>query len=308
MNKDLIFSADETDADTRLDIYISENIPEFTRSFLKKHIEAENVTVNGKPQKAGFKLKAGDSVFVKQVESQIPDILPEKIDIDIVYEDDDLIVVNKPKGMVVHPAAGHYSATLVNALMYHCGGRLSGINGILRPGIVHRIDMDTSGILVAAKNDKAHKGLSEQFACHSITRVYEAVTVNVLKEDTLDINKPIGRSLNDRKKMCVTEKNSKPAITHIKVVERFGANTFIEARLETGRTHQIRVHMAYMGYPLVGDTVYGSAKDKYKTGGQALFAKTLGFVHPATGEYIEFQAERPLYMENLLLKLRGGKA
>ena len=300
----LILQAEDVDADSRLDVFVSDNISEFTRSFLKKHIESGAVTVNGKSQKVGYKLKGGDIVHVAPIENIIPDILAENIPLDILHEDPDIIVVNKPKGMVVHPAAGHYSGTLVNALMYHCKDELSGINGYLRPGIVHRIDMDTSGVIVAAKNDKAHKHLAEQFALHSIKRVYEAITINIIKDDTLDIDKPIGRHHTDRKKMCVTDKNSRNAITHIKVIERFTANTFIEARLETGRTHQIRVHMAHIGHPLVGDIVYGPAKDKYKTNGQALFAKSLGFIHPSGGDYIEFEAERPEYMEQLLDKLR----
>ena len=305
MDGDLVLQAEDVDADSRLDVFVSDNIVEFTRSFLKKHIESGNITVNGKAQKAGYKLKAGDIIFVSRIENMIPDILQENIALDIIYEDMDIIVINKPKGMVVHPAAGHYSGTLVNALMYHCKNELSGINGYLRPGIVHRIDMDTSGVIVAAKNDKAHKSLAEQFAVHSINRVYEAICVNIVKEDNIDIDKPIGRHPVDRKKMCITDKNSRNAVTHIKVIERFHANTFVEARLETGRTHQIRVHMAHMGHPLVGDMVYGSSKDKYKTEGQALFAKSLGFIHPSTGDYIEFDAERPEYLENLLKKLRG---
>ena len=305
MEEDLILQAEDVDADSRLDVFVADNIGDFTRSFFKKHIENGNITVNGKVQKASYKLKSGDIIHVKRIENIVPDILAEDIALDILYEDKDIIVINKPKGMVVHPAAGHYSGTMVNALMYHCKNELSGINGYLRPGIVHRIDMDTSGILVAAKSDNAHKSLAEQFSKHSINRVYEAVTINIIKEDIIDINKPIGRHPIDRKKMCVTDKNSRNAVTHIKVIERFTVNTFIEARLETGRTHQIRVHLAHMGYPLAGDTVYGPAKDKYKIDGQALFAKSLGFIHPATGNYIEFEAKRPEYMEKLLTKLRG---
>ena len=305
MEDDLILQAEDVDADSRLDVFVADNIGEFTRSFLKKHIENGNISVNGKVQKASYKLKPSDIVYVKRIENIIPDILAENIALDILFEDKDIIVINKPKGMVIHPAAGHYSGTLVNALMYHCKNELSGINGYLRPGIVHRIDMDTSGIIVAAKSDNAHKNLAEQFAAHSIKRVYEAVAINIIKEDNINIDKPIGRHAIDRKKMCVTDKNSRNAVTHIKVIERFSANTFIEARLETGRTHQIRVHMAYIGHPLAGDLVYGPAKDKYKTDGQALFAKSLGFIHPATGEYIEFEAKRPEYMEKLLTKLRG---
>jgi len=304
MDTDLILNAEDVDADSRLDVFVSENISEFTRSFLKKHIESGCIKVNGKIQKAGYKLKSGDIIYIEAIKNIIPDILEEDIPLDILYEDIDIIVINKPKGMVVHPAAGHYTGTVVNALMCHCKNELSGINGYLRPGIVHRIDMDTSGVIIAAKNDKAHKNLAEQFALHSINRVYEAVTINVIKDDNLDIDKPIGRHSVDRKKMCVTDKNSRNAVTHIKVIERFNANTFIEARLETGRTHQIRVHMAHIGHPLLGDIVYGPAKDKYKLNSQALFAKSLGFIHPSSGDYMEFEAPRPEYMESLLKKLR----
>ena len=300
MSENLILTADSADNDLRLDSFIAVNCEGLSRSFLKKHITEGNVTVGGKPQKAGYRIKSGDVVSVAPYPGTVPDILPENIPLDIVYEDDCLILLNKPKGMVVHPAAGHFSGTLVNALMYHAKDKLSTINGVLRPGIVHRIDMDTSGLIIVAKNDIAHKSLSDQLSSRKIKKIYEAVAIGVVKEGSLDINKPIGRSERDRKKMCVTGKNSKEAVTRIRVIERFKAATFIEAELITGRTHQIRVHMAHLGHPLIGDKVYGPEKSKYKLTGQALFAKTMGFTHPVTGEYMEFEAPRPEYMDNLL--------
>jgi len=305
MSNDLVLYAKEEDAGVRLDVFISANKEDLSRSFLKKHIESGKVTVSGMLQKAGYKLRSGDIVRISPCPNLTPDIEPENIPLDILYEDKDIVVINKPKGMVVHPAAGHYSGTLVNALMYHCKGDLSGINGVLRPGIVHRIDMDTSGLLVVAKNDNAHQSLSEQFSTRKVKKIYEALTLGVIKEDGFSINKPIGRSERDRKKMCVTNKNSKEAVTNIRVIERFLGSTFIEAELITGRTHQIRVHLAHMGHPLLGDTVYGSEKSKYKLEGQALFAKILGFFHPITEEFMEFEAKRPEYMEDLIGKLRG---
>ena len=299
-HESLIFAVKTSDVGARLDVFISENCAALSRSFLKKQIDSGLVTVNGRPEKASYKLRAADVVKMTEPVDIIPDILPEAIELDVLYEDDAIIVINKPKGMVVHPAPGHFSGTLVNALMHHCKGSLSSINGVLRPGIVHRIDMDTSGLIVAAKNDIAHKNLSEQLSARKVKKIYEALTINVIKEDSIQINKPIGRSERDRKKMRVTDKNSKEAITNIKVIERFRANTFIEAELITGRTHQIRVHMAHLGYPLLGDTVYGPEKCRYKLEGQALFAKVLGFVHPISGEYVEFEAERPEYMKELL--------
>ena len=229
---------------------------------------------------------------------------PENIPLDILYEDDDLLVVNKPKGMVVHPAAGHSSGTLVNAVLYHCRGNLSGINGVLRPGIVHRIDMDTTGALVICKSDFAHQSLAEQLSVHSITRKYRAIVHGNLKEDEGTIEGPIGRHPTDRKKMAINYKNGKDAVTHYKVLERFGQATYVECRLETGRTHQIRVHMASIGHPLLGDTVYGSSKNPYHLEGQALHAMILGFVHPRTCEYMEFTAPLPEYFVKLLSKLR----
>ena len=298
------FVVTHDDVGKRLDVFVSENYSELSRSFLKKHIELGQVNVNGKPEKASYKLKEHDEVTLIEPEEVVPDILPEDIPLDIVYEDDAIIVINKPKGMVTHPAPGHYSQTLVNALMYHCRDSLSSINGVLRPGIVHRLDMDTSGLIVVAKNDIAHRDLSEQISERRVKKIYEAITLNIIKDDNLHINKPIGRSERDRKKMRVTDKNSKKAITNVKVIERFRANTFVEAELVTGRTHQIRVHLAHLGYPLLGDSVYGAEKCRYRLQGQALFARTLGFLHPVSGEYVEFCAPRPEYMEKLLRGFR----
>ncbi len=293
----LEFTAEEAGA--RLDKFISEQTEgEITRSAAVKLIEDGNCTVNGKQVQKNYKLKAGDKVTVEIPEAVDVDILPENIPLDIVYEDNDLLVVNKPKGMVVHPAPGHYSGTLVNALMYHCKDSLSGINGEIRPGIVHRIDKDTSGLLIVAKNDTAHKGLAAQIKEHSFTREYEAVVNGAVKEDGV-VNAPIGRHKTDRKKMCVTTENSREAVTHYFVIERFTDSTHLRLRLETGRTHQIRVHMAYIGHSVAGDEFYGNGKPKSLMG-QCLHAKKIGFVHPVTGEYLEFDSELPEYFKKFL--------
>lgn len=281
----------------RLDKLIAD-MTELSRSAAARLIEDGAVTVDGKPANKKDTPKEGAVVVIELPEPQSVDILPENIPIEIVYEDDDLLVVNKPKGMVVHPAAGHYSGTLVNALMFHCGDSLSGINGEIRPGIVHRIDKDTSGLLMVAKNDFAHIGLSEQIKDHSFTREYEAVVCGAVKEDGT-VNAPIGRSKNDRKKMCVTLENSREAVTHYSVLRRYAGYTHLRVRLETGRTHQIRVHMAYKGNPVAGDEVYGNGKPKWLEG-QCLHAKKLGFVHPRTGEYMEFESELPEYFTKFL--------
>ncbi len=286
----------------RLDKLISEQT-ELSRSAAAKLIEEGAVLVDGKPANKKDTPKSGALVEITLPEPQSVDILPEDIPIEIVYEDDDLLVVNKPKGMVVHPAAGHYSGTLVNALMFHCGDSLSGINGEIRPGIVHRIDKDTSGLLMVAKNDLAHIGLSEQIKDHSFTREYEAVVCGAVKEDGT-VNAPIGRSKNDRKKMCVTLENSREAVTHYSVIRRYSGYTHLRVRLETGRTHQIRVHMAYKGNPVAGDEVYGNGKPKWLNG-QCLHAKKLGFVHPRTGEYMEFESELPEYFTKFLRTIEG---
>ena len=274
---------------------------EITRSFAAKLIEDGNCTVNGSAVSKNYKLKVGDTVCVQLPEPQVTNILPEDIPLDIVYEDADLLVVNKPKGMVVHPAHGHYSETLVNALMFHCGNSLSGINGELRPGIVHRIDMNTSGLLIVAKSDAAHKGLAEQIKEHSFTREYEAVVCGCIKEGGT-VNAPIGRSKSDRKKMCVTAENSREAVTHYSVIGNYRNYTHLRLRLETGRTHQIRVHMAYIGHPVAGDDVYGSGKPASLCG-QCLHAKHIGFTHPITGEWLEFESELPEYFTNFLKNL-----
>ena len=237
-------------------------------------------------------------------EPEEPEILPEDIPLDILYEDSDVILINKPKNMVVHPAAGHYTGTLVNALMYHCRGDLSGINGVLRPGIVHRIDKDTTGVLIVCKNDRAHNALAEQLKKHSITRKYRAIVCGNLKEDEGTVDAPLGRHPQDRKKMAIVRSGGKRAVTHYRVLERFGNDTYIECQLETGRTHQIRVHMASLGHPLLGDEIYGRAKSPFKLEGQTLHAMVLGFIHPTTGEYMEFEAPLPEYFEKLLEKLR----
>lgn len=290
------------DSKKRLDMYILENLENITRSYIKNLIDSGNIRVNEKIQKSGYALKEGDSIDVKIPEEKQSDIKPENIKLDIVYEDDDIIIVNKEKGMVVHPANGNYSGTMVNSLMYSHKTNLSSINGVIRPGIVHRIDKDTSGILVVAKNDNAHKELSKQFKDHSINRKYIALVKGIIKEDNLDIDLPIGRSNKDRKKMAVTDKNSKRAVTHISVLKRYyNSNvTLIEASLETGRTHQIRVHMAYYGHPLVGDEIYGKKDSKFKVNGQMLHAKVLGFIHPSTKKYVEFESSLPDEFEHIL--------
>lgn len=301
------FKITEENKGKRLDIFLSENIDNITRSYIKTLIEEENVFVNEKKQKSGYLLRVNDNITINIPESKEADILPEKIDLDIMYEDDDVIIINKKKGMVVHPANGNYTGTMVNSLMNSHKDKLSSINGVVRPGIVHRIDKDTSGILVVAKNDNAHKILSDQFKVHSITRKYIALVKGIIKEDEMNINLPIGRNPKDRKKMAVTYKNSKEAITHIRVLKRYyNSNlTLIEAVLETGRTHQIRVHMAYKNHPLLGDEVYGKKDNTYKMQGQMLHAKVLGFVHPTTGKYIEFESDLPSEFKELLEKLEN---
>ena len=293
-------------AGTRIDKFLSLTLEDTSRSYLQKMIDDGDVLVNQCTVKSNYKLKENDSVTVSPKEPVILNIAPENIPLDILYEDDDILIVNKPKGMVVHPSAGHNEGTLVNALLYHCQGRLSTINGVIRPGIVHRIDMDTTGVLVVCKNDVAHQNLSDQLKVHSITRKYRAIVWHNIKEDTGTVHKTIGRHPVDRKKMAADVKNGKDAITHYRVLERLGGNyTYIECTLETGRTHQIRVHMASIGHPLLGDPLYGVHGDKFKNlQGQVLHAMVLGFIHPTTKEYVEFEAPLPDYFVELLTKLR----
>lgn len=300
----LIVSPEE--AGVRIDKYLAEQLPDITRSYLQKLLKDGSVQMNGKPVKTSTKTAAGAVIELTIPEPEEPEILPEDIPLDILYEDSDVILINKPKDMVVHPAAGHYTGTLVNALMYHCKGDLSGINGVLRPGIVHRIDKDTTGVLIVCKNDKAHNALAEQLKEHSITRKYRAIVCGNLKEDEGTVDAPLGRHPQDRKKMAIVRTGGKRAVTHYRVLERFGNYTYIECQLETGRTHQIRVHMASLGHPLLGDEVYGRVKSPFKLEGQTLHAMVLGFIHPTTGEYMEFEAPLPEYFEKLLEKLRRG--
>lgn len=289
----------------RIDRFLAEKYPDFSRSYLQKLLKDQAVSVEGRPVKANYKVQPGAEIRIEIPELEPLDIKPEAIPLDILYEDEYLLVINKPKGMVVHPAAGHTEGTLVNAVMAHCGENLSGINGVLRPGIVHRIDKDTTGALLVCKEDSVHRDLAEQLKEHSIKRRYRAVVRGNLKEDKGTVEGPIGRHPTDRKKMAVNHKNGKSAVTHYRVLERFGQYTYVECRLETGRTHQIRVHMSSIGHPLLGDTVYGSARDPFHLQGQALHAMILGFCHPVTNDYMEFEAPLPEYFLKLLEKLRN---
>ncbi len=297
----------ESQAGIRVDKFLAIEFPELSRSYLQKLIKEGLVTINEESIKANYKVNAYDVLKMTEPDLKEPDILAENIPLDILYEDEDLLIVNKPKGMVVHPSAGHYSGTLVNALMYHCKDGLSGINGVLRPGIVHRIDMDTTGSLLVCKNDFTHNDVAAQLKEHSIKRVYHAIVHGVLKEDEGTIDAPIGRHPIERKKMSINHKNGKHAVTHYKVIQRFRGYTYIQCQLETGRTHQIRVHMASIHHPLVGDVVYGPAKCPFPLQGQTLHAKTIGIVHPKTGEYLEVDAPLPEYFEKLLKKLENMK-
>lgn len=301
-----VFEVTEEQEGERLDKYLSVIYPDISRSFFQKLIKDNAILVNDKPEKASYHVNSEDVVTVHFPEAVETAIEPENIPLDILYEDDDLLIVNKPKGMVVHPSVGHYSGTLVNAIMYHCKDSLSGINGEIRPGIVHRIDMDTTGSLIVCKNDASHVNIAEQIKVHSVNRIYEGIVCGNVKQDEGTIEGAIGRHPVERKKMAINEKNGKPAITHYKVLERFGNYTYMQFKLETGRTHQIRVHMASIGHPLLGDSLYSSGKSPFKSiQGQTLHAKTIGFIHPTSGNYMEFQAPLPEYFEKLLIQLKN---
>lgn len=289
----------------RLDQFLSTlEEPEISRSYASKLIKDDRIQLNGKSCKASSKVKEGDELLIDMPEPVSLDVVAEDIPLDIVYEDEDFLIVNKPKGMVVHPAAGHYQGTLVNAVMNHCGQELSTINGVMRPGIVHRIDKNTTGLLVVCKNDKAHKSLAEQLKEHSITRKYVAIVCGNIKEDSGTVDAPLGRSKKDRKKQAIDMVDGRDAVTHFRVLERFSDYTLVECILETGRTHQIRVHMASIGHPVLGDDVYGPKKCPFTLEGQCLHAKVLGFIHPSTGEYVEFDSEYPEYLKRLMDRLR----
>lgn len=298
--KEFYFVITEDMEDWRVDKCLNELIDSLSRSYIQKLVTEGKITANGKRIKSSYRVRTDDQIRVILPPVIAPDIVPEEIPLDVLYEDDDVIVVNKPKGMVVHPAPGHYQGTLVNALLAHCGQDLSGINGVLRPGIVHRIDRDTTGSVIACKNDKAHACIARQLKEHTIIRKYHAIVQGNLKEDEGTIHTLIGRHPLDRKKMAVLNSGGKEAITHYRVLKRFDKYTYIELRLETGRTHQIRVHMAWLGHPLLGDTVYGPKNCPYKLEGQTLHAKILGFRHPKTNEYIETDAPLPEYFNRLL--------
>lgn len=289
------------DSGKRIDKYISDNIAELTRSAVQGLIAKNGITADGKAVSKNYKIRGTEIIEVEIPDAEPMDAVPENIPLDIVYEDNDLLVVNKPKGMVVHPAHGNYHGTLVNALLYHCGGSLSGINGVIRPGIVHRIDKNTSGLLIVAKNDKAHLRLAEQIKAHSFTREYEAIVSGFLKQESGTVDAPIGRHKTDRKKMCVTAENSRNAVTHYSLIRQFGGYAHIKCRLETGRTHQIRVHMAYIGNAVLGDDVYGKPYKGIE--GQCLHARKIGFIHPSTEEYMEFSSDLPDYFTAILNKL-----
>ena len=297
------FTATEEVVGLRLDKAITVLCDDLSRNAVQQLIDDENVFVNGKSESKKYSVKENDLITVDFPELKTLSVEAENIPLDIIFEDEYLLVVNKPKGMVVHPAAGNFSGTLVNALLHHCGDTLSGINGVIRPGIVHRIDKDTSGLLIVAKTDVAHRGLAEQIKEHSFTREYKTVVVGNIKTDSGTIDAPIGRHPKDRKKQAVTDKNSKNAITHFEVLERFNGFTYLKVRLETGRTHQIRVHMAYRGTPVAGDVVYGNSKKTYGLDGQCLHAATIGFIHPITKEYLEFTADLPDYFKDFLRRI-----
>ncbi len=301
----LIVQAEQAGA--RLDVFIAEQIESLTRSAVQNLLMQEKILVNDKTQSKNYKLRDGDTITVEEVQNEPLDVLPENIPLDVVYEDDSLLVINKPKGMVVHPGAGNTSGTLVNALLFHCKGSLSGINGIIRPGIVHRIDKDTSGLLMVAKTNEAHISLAKQLADHTTKRIYHAIVYGEMKEKTGTVDAPIGRSTKNRLKMALNEKNSKHAVTHYDVLEWLDGFTYLSLQLETGRTHQIRVHMSSLHHPLAGDEVYGPKKAIKELNGQCLHAKCIGFIHPVTGEYMEFNSTLPAYFQTFLQKHRKNE-
>ncbi|MGI6117927.1 MAG: RluA family pseudouridine synthase [Bilifractor sp.] len=303
--KKICLEAEAGDESTRIDVMLSNHLPELSRSYIQKIIKDGGLLVDGHPVKSNYKCAEGSQIELTIPDEVTPDIRPEAIPLDILYEDSDLLIVNKPKQMVVHPSPGHLDHTLVNALMYHCGSDLSGINGVLRPGIVHRIDQDTTGLLVVCKNDRAHRFLAAQLAEHSITRRYRAVLIGTMKEEDVTVRGNIGRSPSDRKKMAVLPEGGKPAVTHIHLLRNLSRGfAYVQCELETGRTHQIRVHASHIHHPVLGDTVYGPAKQPVKgLTGQTLHAMTLGFIHPSTGKYMEFSAPLPDYFQELLEKL-----
>ncbi len=298
----MLYTAEKQDENKRIDVFLAEEIEDISRSAVQKQLLLGNILVNGLKVGKNYRLAAGDNITAEFPEPETPEILPEDIPLDILYEDSELIVLNKPQGVVVHPAPGHYTGTLVNALMYHCGNDLSGINGVLRPGIVHRIDKNTSGVLVIAKSDRAHYSLSKQLAEHSMTREYNAIVYNCFDIKYGMVNAPIGRDPKDRKKMAVVrDKNARHAVTHYTVLQKLKGNyTLLKLELETGRTHQIRVHMSYIGHPLLGDNVYGPKRSPFALKGQVLHAKKLGFMHPVTGEYMKFDTPLPEYFQRLI--------
>ena len=295
-----IFIVEDDCDEIRIDKYINDLLDDISRNYIQKLLKEQHILVNNNVCKANYKVKPGDVINIDIPEPIEANIQAEDIKIEVLYEDDDVLIINKPKDMVVHPAPGHYSGTLVNALMYHYRDTLSSINGVLRPGIVHRIDKDTTGALIVCKNDFVHRDIAEQLKIHSITRKYVGIVDGVIKDDFGTIEGPIGRDTRDRKKMCINNQTGKLAITHYKVLNRFNKYTFVEFELETGRTHQIRVHMASINKPLLGDELYNNRKSKYKLQGQCLHAKTIGFIHPTTKEYIEVEAPIPEYMKHLL--------
>lgn len=297
------FLVGEEEEGDRLDVYLSEQLGDMSRSYIQKIIKDKKVEVNNKIEKAKYLVKEEDKIKIEIPAPKLLEVVAQDIPIDIVYEDNDVLIVNKPQDMVVHPAPGNYDNTLVNAILYHCKDKLSSINGVIRPGIVHRIDKDTSGLLMIAKNNNAHNSLAEQLKDHSITREYEFICHGVVKDDKITVNKPIGRNPKDRLKMAVV-KDGKHAVTHFEVVERFENFTHMRARLETGRTHQIRVHALSINHPLLGDPIYGPKNTRFKLNGQTLHAKKLGFIHPTTNMYIEFDSELPEYFKEIIKKLK----